>query len=52
MLLLSFKKVDANWGPVTINLPFILDETSQISVGMVATQTGDKYCNIKSWEIL
>jgi hypothetical protein len=33
-------------------LEFTLSEISQISVGIVSTQTGDKYCNIKSWEIV
>ncbi len=32
-------------------LDFTLSEVSQISIGIVSTQSGNRYCNITSWKI-
>ncbi|MBD0833598.1 DUF4998 domain-containing protein [Aestuariibaculum sediminum] len=36
-------------GPGTYNVDFVLDESSDISIGEVATQNGNFFCNITSW---
>ncbi|WP_281336744.1 DUF4998 domain-containing protein [Flavobacterium eburneipallidum] len=48
---IAYKKIGGiDGGTLTVN--FSVPQVSQISVGLVATQTGEKYCNIKSWEII
>lgn len=48
---IAYKKIGGiDGGTLTVN--FSVSQVSQISVGMVATQTGEKYCNVKSWEII
>ncbi|KJD33556.1 hypothetical protein PK35_06860 [Tamlana nanhaiensis] len=38
--------------PGTYNVEFTIDETTDISIGEVATQNGNHFCNITSWELL
>ncbi|MFI0431447.1 DUF4998 domain-containing protein [Mariniflexile sp. HMF6888] len=35
----------------TYTVDFVLDESSEISIGEVATQNGNLYCNITSWNL-
>lgn len=35
----------------TYTVDFVLDESSEISIGEVATQNGNLYCNITSWSL-
>lgn len=47
----AYKKIGGiDGGVLTVN--FSVPQISQISVGIIVTQTGDKYCNIKSLEII
>ena len=49
ILVLGYTKIEVTGGIVEVE--FILEETTEVSIGIVATQQGNYFCNVLSWEL-
>ncbi|MGY5353771.1 DUF4998 domain-containing protein [Wenyingzhuangia sp. IMCC45467] len=49
ILVLGYTKIEVASGIVEVD--FVVETTTEVSIGIVATQLGNNFCNVLSWEL-